>query len=90
MASNNIYFINEETLLVYFKSCLGLPLWHSRLRSGIVTAVAWVAAVAQIQSLAWELTCAASVALRPPQKSCLIYHSCTVREVACSWRLLLI
>ena len=38
-----------------------VPLWHSGLRIGIVTAAAWIAAVAQVQSLAWELPHAAGV-----------------------------
>ena len=33
-----------------------------------MTAVAWVAAVAQVQSLAWELPCAVGVALKSNNK----------------------
>ena len=41
----------KKKLIHYY----GAPLWLSRIRPGIVSAVTQVAAVASIQSLAWEL-----------------------------------
>ena len=42
-------------------------MWHSRLGSSIVTAVAQLTAVAWVRSLAWELPYAAGVAKKTPQ-----------------------
>lgn len=40
----------------------GVPSWYSGLRTGIVTAVAWVASVAGVRPLAWELPYAMVIA----------------------------
>ena len=47
----------------------GVLLWHSRLRMGIVSAAAWVAAVLWVHSLAWELMHNSGVAKKKKKKA---------------------
>ena len=57
------------------KSFYGVPLWHSGLRTHIDTTMAWAPAVAQVQSLAWELPHATGTEKKI--KSCHIHHHFT-------------
>ena len=43
-------------------------MWPSELRIGVVTAEAWVAAMAQVRFLAWELLHAAGLTTPPPPR----------------------
>ena len=49
------------------KENLRVPWWVSGFRIGVVTAVAWLAAVARVQSLAWELLHAMDAAKKSKQ-----------------------
>ena len=64
------------------RAALGVSLWCSRLRNSIVTAVVWVATVAQVWSLAWELPYAMGTAPHPKKRRMATFKLLTFEELS--------